>query len=121
MSPMNLREHKTTFAIMALFLALAFGLTGFMILAAGDESMELAASGAERSEFCAVGEPAPFDVAKIEGQSVTDAENWLTDNGYSMRPVVVDGKPQAMTMDMRPDRANVQVDGGRVSYYCFMG
>lgn len=55
--------------------------------------------------------------AAFDGQlplSLDEFTARATELGYETRVVVVDGEPQAVTMDYRLDRVNVEVDGGQV-------
>lgn len=49
------------------------------------------------------------------GMSAEEAEAYATEVGVEYRVGTVDGQPQAVTMDYRPDRVTVTIDNGVVT------
>lgn len=55
-----------------------------------------------------------FDARDVLGRSFADAESTAKDHDCTVRIVVEDGEEQPQTMDLRPDRVNVEVRDGVV-------
>jgi hypothetical protein len=56
-----------------------------------------------------------FDANSLVGMPLGQAEKTAADHGCTVRPVKVDGKDRAVTMDLRQDRINVEVEEGKVT------
>lgn len=56
-----------------------------------------------------------FDIYSITGWTVQEAEAKLRDEGFRMRVIREDGQDFAVTMDLRKDRVNVEIDGGKIA------
>ena len=67
---------------------------------------------------CPQGTPEGFELSDVEGKSLAEVEDWAGENDMTVRVVMEDGQPNAMTMDYRTDRVNVQVEAGTVTRYC---
>lgn len=122
MSPLEIREHRTALAIVALFMVFAFGAAGLVVFAsaesASSETGAAVAPGAEAAPDCPRGEPQGFALSDIEGKTMPEAEAWAASMDWTVRPVMIDGQPQATTMDFREDRVNVQLEEDVVTRYC---
>lgn len=105
------------FAIAAL-LALA------AILAFGEESNKepesLTAVPKSIEPFCPPQKAPDFDLSNVVGEDLDDAQEWAEGQGMSVRPIVIDGEPQAVTFDYRKSRINVAIDDDEVIAYCGM-
>ena len=117
-------KHQNPVPFMVLFGVVA--LAGVVLILAFGDSQGAAGStdepvAAQPSEFCPPASDLPFDADEVEGESVEDADEWAADNGYTIRPVVIDGEPQATTMDFNPDRVNVEIASDTVVAVCSMG
>lgn len=55
-----------------------------------------------------------WDANALLGKQESEAEKLAKEKGCTMRVTERDGKGLAATMDLRPDRVNVSVDGGTV-------
>lgn len=104
------------FAILAILFVVA-------ILAFGDDSGEsgesLTAVPESIEAFCPPQQEEPdFDLTEIIGEDFDDAEEWATENGNTLRPIVIDGEPLAVTLDYREERINVAVEDDEVVAYC---
>ena len=118
---MDPRTHKHHLWPVAVFAVLALGVLFFAITQGEDQTATSGgpSTAVEVSEFCTPNEPAPdFDPDEIIGLTFAEAIQWGIDNDHPIRPVVIDGEPQAVTADLAPDRVNVQVDEERVTAYC---
>ncbi len=120
-----MREHGTAMAIIALFLVLAFGAAGIIVFSDGAEDAPVLGSsgsggtpGPDNPLDCPRAEPEGFALADVEGQSLPQVESWAAARDWTVRPVMIDGQPQAVTMDLRPDRVNVQTEADVVTRYC---
>ena len=131
-SPNRRQLHQNPWPFMLLFAVFALAGLAAAIAAdergsSGDKAVEVPPTqspepGADtNTSFCQPGGDAPFSLDEIEGKSLEDAEDWAEENDYSIRTVVIDGEPQAATMDYRPERVNVEVDSGTVTAFCGMG
>ena len=96
--------HQHPLLYIAVFLVFA--------LAAGDT-----AAPAQPMD-CPRGEPTGFELSDVEGKSLAEVEDWADENDMTVRVVMEDGQPNAMTMDYRTARVNVQVEAGTVTRYC---
>ncbi len=56
-----------------------------------------------------------FDANTLIGLTVVDAERQAAKNDCTVRPVKVDGESLAVTMDLRKDRINVEVEDDKVT------
>lgn len=127
-SPNHRQLHHNPWPFMLLFGVLALAAL-VAVIAADNKSADPPQSqapsplpGADtNTSLCQPGGDAPFSLDEIEGKSLEDAEDWAEENDYSIRTVVIDGEPQAATMDYRPERVNVEVDSGTVTAFCGMG
>jgi hypothetical protein len=52
--------------------------------------------------------------AAVVGEGIEEAEAIARDSGFVARRVRVDGQPRIVTHDLRQDRINFEVQGGKV-------
>ncbi|MGH2905280.1 MAG: hypothetical protein ACRDKI_00745 [Solirubrobacterales bacterium] len=75
-----------------------------------------------KSAACSPGKEQPkLDFSEIRGRTLPDAQALATKHGYTIRPVVVNGEPQAVTMDFNEKRINVELKAGTIAAYCGVG
>jgi hypothetical protein len=100
---------------------LAFALGALVLILANNTAPDTGSGGTpgpESAMNCPQGVPDGFELSDVEGQQLSDVEDWAAGKGWIVRVVMEDGKPMAATMDYRPDRVNTQVEAGVVTRYC---
>lgn len=108
----------------AIFLTIALG--ALVLILANNNSSETGAGsgpgepiGQPNAMDCPAGEPPEgIEVSDIEGQQLTDVEEYAAGKDMTVRVVMEDGQSFPQTMDYRPDRINTQVEAGVVTRYC---
>jgi hypothetical protein len=65
--------------------------------------------------------PGVFDATVVIGDPIGDAEKAAARQGCQIRVAVIDGEPQALTEDFRPDRLNVAIEAGEVTEIISIG
>lgn len=101
-------------AILALVAILAFGENS------NDDPESLTAVPKSVEAYCPPQKAPDFDLANVVGEDFDDAEEWAKGEGMTVRPIVIDGEPLAVTLDYRKERINVAVEDDEVIAYCGM-
>lgn len=65
--------------------------------------------------------PGVFDATAIVGDPLSEAERAAAEQGCEIRVAVIDGEPQALTEDFRPDRVNVAIEDDEVTEIVSIG
>jgi hypothetical protein len=119
---MDPQKHAHPFWYIALFLAIALG--ALVLILANTTAPDTGAGGSPgvpSAMDCPQGEPQGFELSDVEGQQLSDVEDWAAGKGWTVRVVSEDGQPMAVTMDYNPERLNVQVESDVVIRYCGNG
>ena len=113
----HLHQHPLLF--IGIFLVIALG--ALLMVIAGNQPDEQGTPSAATPMTpmeCPQGTPEGLELSYVEGKSLAEVEDWAGENDMIVRVVMEDGQPNAMTMDYRTDRVNVQVEAGTVTRYC---
>lgn len=112
-------SHQHPLVYVAVFLAFALG--ALAITTATHKAPDTGSGetpGPANSMDCTRGKPQGFTLSDVEGKTLEEAEQWAAGRGMTVRVVMLDGEPRAVTQDYRPDRVNTQVEAGVVTRYC---
>ena len=111
-------KHQHPFWVIAVFLAIALG--ALILILANNTAPDTGAGGTPGPDvaMCPQGEPKGFELSDVEGQQLSDVEDWAAGKGWTVRVVAEDGQSFPQTMDYREDRVNTQVEAGVVTRYC---
>ena len=106
---------------LALGVSMAVLAAGLLAACSSDESGTAEGSSAAAASPAASGAAAPSpemqalcDQMIADGLSSDDATALAEENGYVARVGMIDGEPQAVTMDYREDRFTLETEGGAV-------
>lgn len=113
--------HQHPLLYIAVFLVFALGALLVIVVGNQPDGDDVAAgdtAAPAQPMDCPRGEPTGFELSDVEGKSLDEVEDWADENDMTVRVVMEDGQPNAMTMDYRTDRVNVQVEDGTVTRYC---
>ncbi len=90
-------------------------LAALLLVACGSDSGGDKKSTIEKPKTAVIcPEGGSWDANALLGKQESEAESLAKEKGCTMRVTERDGKGLAATMDLRPDRVNVSVDGGTV-------
>lgn len=116
------QNHQHPMWVIFVFLAIALG--ALVLILANNTAPDTGSGGTpgpENSFDCTRGEPEGFTLSDVEGKPLSEVESWAASKGWTVRVVVKDGEPLAVTADYNPDRVNTQVEAGVVTRYCGNG
>ena len=116
-------HRTTTTALAALLLAASLGgcaeytTTGIPSdeTAVAEADLEAHSDSGGEEDAMSTGEDINELAGTLVGMSAEEAEQAVTEAGYTWRVASVDGEAKAMTMDYRTDRINAEIDKGEVT------
>jgi hypothetical protein len=112
-------RHQHPLWAVALFLIAALGALAIVVGSQGaPDTGSGGTPGPDNPADCPRGTPDGFKLSDVEGKTLDEVEHWAGGRGMSVRVVMEDGRPMAVTMDYRTDRINTQVEAGVVTRYC---
>jgi hypothetical protein len=95
------REHHTKYQrhqhpvwVIAIFLAIALG--ALILILANNTAPDTGSGGTpgpDSAMDCPRGTPEGFELSDVEGQELSDVEDWAADKGWTVRVVMEDGEP----------------------------